>query len=102
MLLKNKNNKTTLAAGEKNFWRRNKLKRRNQSVSVAQADQSGIVVHDEDDNNYVQDSLDMNQWDEEKNINQNSIDVSIDNNNLYTDFQVTPAQRSILNNGDNS
>ena len=49
--IKNKGKKSMskIAAGEKNFWRRNKLKKRNQSVSVTQAaDQSGIIVHDED------------------------------------------------------
>lgn len=43
-----KNRGRKLVDGEKNFWRK-KLKRRNQSVSVTEvADQSGIVVHDDD------------------------------------------------------
>ena len=66
--------------GEKNFWRK-KLKRRNQSVSVTEvADQSGIVVHDDDQYHFGQDNHEI------------SIDVSLDKSNIYTDFVVTPAQ----------
>ena len=71
---------TKLSAGEKNFWRRAKARKRHQSISIAQNDQ--------DDDTLDQGHFDNSQLFTEGHGGQTT--HSAERDNLYKDFVVTP------------